>query len=138
MSTVYSSLQEAFQSSSKEPDVNRDVNPQIYDMHPSYYVHVKPAQHELGLVGGNEVAGITGNRVDLESDLLGITRPNSWGTPQHHLPPTENVIRRENRKGTVEVDVTPVPLKQYQLWAYPATVGPEPVKQQVCQRPEKY
>jgi hypothetical protein len=138
MSSGFSSLQEAYQSSSKEPDVNRDINRQSYDMHPAYYVHVKPAQHELGLVGGNEVAGIVGNRVDLESDLLGITRPNSWGVAIHHLPPTENLISRNNRKGALQVDATPVPLKTYQQWAYPATVGPEPVKQQVCQRPEKY
>jgi hypothetical protein len=138
MSSSFSSLQEAYQSSSKEPDVNRDINRQVYDMHPSYYVHVKPAQHELGLVGGNEVAGIVGNRVDLESDLLGITRPNTWGTNQKHLPPTDSMIQRANRKGVVQVDATPVPLTQYQLWAYPATIGPEPVKQETCLRPEKY
>jgi hypothetical protein len=136
--TSYSSLDEVYQSSSKEPSVNRAENPQAYDMHRSYYTHVKPAQHQLGLVGGNEVAGIAGNRVDLESDLLGITRPWSWCAPQQHQPPTSAVISRENRKGAVTVDATPVPIKEYQMWAYPAVLGPEPVKSEVCQRPEKY
>jgi hypothetical protein len=136
--TSYSSLDEVYQSSSTEPSINRTENPQSYDMHRSYYAHVKPAQHQLGLVGGNEVAGIAGSRVDLESDLLGITRPWSWCAPQQHQPPTSAVISRKNRKGAVTVDATPVPIKEYQMWAYPVVLGPEAVKSEVCQRPEKY
>lgn len=131
------SIEEVFQATG-EPEINRKDNQQLYEQFPTAYVHVKPAQHILGLVGGNEVAGIRGNRVDLESDLLGITRPNSWATELHHLPPTSDTIERQNRKIGIQIDATPTPLKEFQLWAYPATVAPQPVKQQVCMRPEKY
>jgi hypothetical protein len=132
------SLDEVFQSSAKEPAVNRAENSQVYDQNAMFYTHMKPAQHQLGVVGGNEVAGIKGNRVDLESDLLGITRPASWCTDLHHLPPKGDEISRKNRKITLSVDATPVPIKEYQMWAYPSVLGPEEKPVEVCQRPEKY
>ena len=45
-------------------------NPQVYDQFVSEYEHVKPKRHILGLIGGNDVYDIKGNRVDLESDLM--------------------------------------------------------------------
>jgi hypothetical protein len=136
--SAYSSLEEAYNSSSKEPNVNREENSQSYDQNPYHYAHVKPAQHQLGLVGGNEVAGIVGNRADLESDLLGITRPWVWCPALQHQPPKDNIIARKNRKINIQVDATPVRIKKYQMWAYPSVLGPEAKPQEVCQRPEKY
>ena len=45
-----------------------------YVMNPMRYEHEHKCRHELGLVGGTGVSHITGNLVDLESDLRGQTR----------------------------------------------------------------
>lgn len=118
----------------------KNENPQAYDETPYVFVSPTPMRHVLGLVGGNEVSGIQGNRVDLESDLLGITRPNTRSTARHHLPPKVNAneIKRENPKNEFNVAVTPKHLPAYQMFALPATFSPLPLEKQSCGRPEKY
>lgn len=113
-------------------------NPQFYGETASVVRHVKERRHILGLVGGKEVGTIVGNQVDLESDLLGITRPNSDAAYRHHLPPTDNNIKRNNPKLLLKIDATPVHLPAYQQWAYPSVMAPEPFRKDSCYRPEKY
>ena len=115
-------------------------NPQSYDETPFAYVAKDAKRHILGVYGGNEVSGIQGNRVDLESDLRGITRPNTWSTERKHLPPTvkDTVIKRSNPKIDLTVNVAPSHLPVYQMWAYPATVAPLHFESKVCKNPEKY
>ena len=113
-------------------------NPQFYTEAPSAVRHVKERRHILGMVGGKEVGTIVGNQVDLESDLLGITRPNSDAEYRHHLPPSSNMIKRENPKMNLKIDATPVPLQEFQQWAYPSVMAPEPCRKDTCYRPEKY
>jgi hypothetical protein len=115
-------------------------NPQAYDETPYAFVSPQPMRHVLGVVGGNEVSGIQGNRVDLESDLLGITRPNTWSTDRKHLPPKKNdtVVHRENPKNSFQVNVAPKHFPAYQMFAIPATFAPLPLEKQTCGRPEKY
>jgi hypothetical protein len=113
-------------------------NPQVYHEFASAVRHVKERRHILGLVGGNEVSRIEGNQADLESDLLGITRPNSYAMNRHHLPPKDAVIIRENPKLTLKVDTKPVHLPAYQQWAYPSVIGPLPLEKETCVRPEKF
>lgn len=122
-------------------------NPQTYDMLKSYGENPKPTQHILGLVGGNEVPFT--NRliqVDTESDLRGITRANTFCPQRQHQAPfaqfklgaNPGVIERKNPKQTVAIQVATQPLKQSQMWAYPATLAPESFVIETCQRPEKY
>jgi len=133
------SLTEAFPEPNQAAAVfERTENPQAQDELPSFVQHVKEARHILGLVGGNEVSRAQGNTVDLESDLLGLTRPTTNSPMREHLPPTTTVIRRVNAKGEFIVDATPVHLPVYQQWAYPSVLGPEPLVSKVCMRPEKY
>ena len=115
-------------------------NPQGYDQTPFAYVSVEPKRHILGVYGGNEVSGIQGNRADLESDLRGITRPNTWCTDRKHLPPSvrDTEIQRSNPKIDLKINVTPRHMPVYQMWAYPATVAPLPFESRVCKNPEKY
>jgi hypothetical protein len=115
-------------------------DPQHYQSHASSYVHDTPHRHVLGLIGGNEVSFIKGSMVDLESDLRGINLPNTFCPSQQYQPPlrTDREIVRENRKGTVRIDVEPVHLPTYQMWAYPSVAAPLPMVSEVCQRPEKY
>ena len=116
-------------------------NPQAYDEFAYAYTHKFAARHILGVVGGNEVSLVKGNRVDLESDLQGITRPNSWCTARKHLPPKQGdtQIKRLNPKeDTFSVDVRMQHLPTYQMWAYPVTLSPLPIENQVCKAPHKY
>lgn len=119
--------------------LEKSENPQKYIYNQYEYEHVKPKRHILGLVGGNEVYNISGNRVDLESDLLGITRPNTWSTERKHLP-TENPdsINRNNPKNNMAVNAKPIPRKEYQLWSYPEVNAPLPFKKESCTMPHKF
>jgi hypothetical protein len=132
------SLSEAFPAPSSAA-LEKSENPQRYDQLPEYVRHVKERRHILGLVGGKEVGQVVGNMADLESDLLGITRPNSDATYRHHLPQDNpSKIARENPKINISIDATPVTLQPYQLWAYPSVVAPAPLVKESCGRPEKY
>lgn len=114
-------------------------NPQVYDRSVDVYQNVKPKRHVLGLVGGNEVYEIKGNRVDLESDLLGITRPNTWGTSREHLPTKNpNTIERKNPKNNIAINATPVQREEYQMWSYPAVFAPLSFKQESCKFKNKF
>ena len=115
-------------------------NPQHYDKLESTYANPKPQRHILGLVGGNEVSLIKGNMVDLESDLRGINIPNTFAPWRSYQPPqqSQDEIVRNNTKGKVVIDTTPVHLPAYQMWAYPGVIAPLPMKREVCVKPEKY
>lgn len=118
-------------------------NPQGYEQLKVFGEHVRPTQHRLGLVGGNEVPYANRQlQVELESDLRGITRPNTFCPTRQHLPkdfsPHVASITRIVPKQTTSVKVVNTPLTQSQMWAYPATLAPEPFVIETCKRPEKY
>ena len=112
-----------------------------YTQLPQKFENPNKCRNTLGLIGGTEVSNISGNLVDLESDLMGITRPNSWCKDRKHLPPKANdtQIKRKNPKeDTFTVDVRMQHLPVYQMWAYPVTLSPLPIENQVCKAPHKY
>ena len=123
----------------KHHSFEKKENPQVYDHHVSEYQHVKPNRHILGLVGGNEVYEINGNRADLESDLLGITRPNTWATYRHHLPSKDrDDITRTNPKNEISIEAKPIPRKEYQMWSYSAVFAPLAFKKESCTPKNKF
>lgn len=113
-------------------------NPQAYGRFNAEVEHPRPARHVLGLVGGNESAFVRTNWPDVESDLRGITRPNTFCPTRQHLPPTGPLLKRTNPKETITIDTTPIKMREMQMWAYPAVVAPEPLVKESCGRPEKY
>ncbi len=118
-------------------------NPQVYDQLKVFAEHTRPSQHILGIVGGNEVPYKNRQtQVETESDLRGITRPNTFCPTRQHLPkdfaPNQNSLVRNVPKQKVQVPITNTPLKQSQFWAYPATLAPEPLTIQTCYAPYKY
>jgi hypothetical protein len=116
-------------------------NPQTYDLLKSYAEHPKPTQHTLGLVGGNEVPYETREKqVNIESDLRGITRANTFCPTRQHLPKdyATTDVTRDTPKQKVSINTSGTALKPSQMWAYPATLAPEPFSIRVCNRPEKY
>jgi hypothetical protein len=133
------SITEAYPAPNPDAARNdRTENPQAYVDFPSHVRHIKERRHILGLIGGSGVSRIAGSQVDLESDLRGITRPNSDATYRHHLPPKHQEIVRENPKGSLKVDTAPVHIQAYQQWAYPSVIAPAPLEKESCYRPEKY
>jgi hypothetical protein len=57
-----------------------------YTQIPQKFEHPQKCRNALGLVGGSEVSNISGNMVDLESELLGITRSQSKCTARQYKP----------------------------------------------------
>jgi hypothetical protein len=58
-----------------------------YSMIPDKFYLNKPTRNALGLVGGNEVSVVTSSpMVDVESDLQGITRPNTKCNFKQYVP----------------------------------------------------
>jgi hypothetical protein len=115
-------------------------NPQTYVQTPFAYVHIQPARHILGLVGGNEVSVTKGNLVDLESDLRRLNLPlTACPSREYQPPPTiQNSIVRKSVKGSVEINVRQSHLPSMQMFPYTATFAPIPMKVTQCGRPEKY
>ena len=134
------SAESLFTSQSGAADWEKTENPQAYGMTPYVYTNPEPRRHELGLVAGNNVSQIAGNMIDLESDLRGITRPNTFAPWKKYQPPQpeEKTIVRENVKTSLVIDKTPVHLPEYQMWAYPAIYAPKPLKTETCGTPQKY
>lgn len=132
-------LSEAYDSVNRTANKNDPYeNPQTFQRLVTEVEHPRPSRHILGIVGGNTVALARGNTSDLESDLKGLTRPNSDCTERHHLPPTSQIIKRKNPKQEMRIDSTPVPLSLSQMWAYPSVISPEPLRKETCGGPEKY
>jgi hypothetical protein len=102
------------------------------------YQHIIPKRHILGLVGGNEVYEIKGNRVDLESDLQGITRPFTRYNKGHHTPSNVNSVERSNIKSDLKINATPIPRDEYQMWSYASVNAPQSFNIEACMRPEKF
>jgi hypothetical protein len=114
-------------------------NPQVYDRFIQEYQSDMPKRHMLGLVGGNEVYEIKGNRVDLESDLIGITRANTWATNRKHLPSdTPDSIKRDTPKEKITINATPMKSEEFQMWSYPVVNAPLSFKKESCMPKNKF
>jgi len=131
-------LQEAF-TTEKHPWEAKE-NEQKYTYLVTEYISPAPKRHILGLVGGNEVSVAEGNVVDVESDLRGINLPNTFAPWRKYQPPPKDqkVIKRDNVKIKLDIDVAPTHLPAYQMWAYPGMPTPAPLRNEVCKNPEKY
>lgn len=57
-----------------------------YTQMPVKFENPNKCRNALGLVGGSEVSNISGSIVDLESDLMGITRVQSKCIARKYLP----------------------------------------------------
>ena len=66
-------------------ELSQSVGPLEYVLNPMKFENCNKCRMELGIIGGSSVSHIKGNLVDLETDLLGITRKAS-------LCPTEKFV----------------------------------------------
>ena len=130
------------------------------------YFHPVGARNALGLVGGNEVSMITGNLVDLESDLRGVTRDLSRAPTRKYQPacalgsagkdpapvnslspftggpcapyPKRIVFTERGTGRVVTVNTTPRHLPTTQHVSYPGVPAPEPLVQEVHGAPWRF
>jgi hypothetical protein len=121
------------------PWINKE-NPQYYHEFASQWNLPNPKRHILGTVGGNEVSMIAGNQQDIESDLKGITRPWTWCQDKKWAPLPEGAktLTVQNRKTNLTIDVRPVNLPDFQMWAYAGAYKPLPLVKDTCGVPHKY
>lgn len=115
-----------------------------YTQMPVKFEHPKQCRNALGLVGGSEVSNITGNIVDLESDLLGITRTQSKCIGQQYTPvcalggpdcpdtpPSFSIRDRATGQQRV-VNTSPRHLPTCQLTTLPGVGLPNPLIAKTC------
>jgi hypothetical protein len=97
-------------------------------------------RHTLGVVGGNDVSLMGGNPQDIESELKGLTRPLTNCPKREYTPllADQQSIIINNRKTNMAIDIRPVHLPEYQMWAYPVTYAPIPLRKETCAQPHKY
>jgi hypothetical protein len=118
---------------------NRTVR-QNYSVYENRLASPPPKRHILGIVGGNDVSQMAGNPQDIESDLRNLTRPLTKCPGREYKPMKvdQEKLVINNRKTHLAIDLRPVHLPEYQMWAYPKALAPLPLHKETCGRPEKY
>lgn len=118
--------------------LNENVGTLEYTLNPMKNENCNKCRMELGTVGGTNVSHVKGNLVDLETDLLGITRKASL-CPTKKFTSTcatgnmancqpGNIIIQGDNCGTKRViDTTPVHLQNCNMIRYkPTPMAPKP------------
>jgi hypothetical protein len=137
----------------KTPAWVRNDNIAVYDLNtPNRVVRQNYVEHEnglasppqkrhiLGIIAGNDVSRMVANPQDVESELRGLTRPLTKCPGREYQATQEGQEKLviNNRKTNMVLDIRTVDLPEYQMWAYPVTYAPLPLKKETCGRPEKY
>ena len=104
--------------------LDESVGPLAYMLNPIKFENCKKCRHEKGLVGGTAVSHSTINLVDVENDLLGITREQS-------LCPSKKYQFESSAKDTK------VHLPACQMIHYKKHTPPPAVKLQRCVKAKK-
>jgi hypothetical protein len=115
-----------------------------YTQLPQKFENPNKCRNELGLVGGTEVTNISGNLVDLESDLFGITRVQSKCIARQYQPACPlggqgcpdtppSFSFREKATGAVQtVNTTPRNLPACQNATLPGVGTPNTLRAETC------
>ena len=115
-----------------------------YTQMPVKFEHPEKCRNALGLVGGSEVSNISGNMVDLESDLLGITRVQSKCIARQYQPacalggagcpdvPPSFSFRDKATGEARMVNTEPRNLPTCQMVTLPGVGAPQPLKTGTC------
>jgi hypothetical protein len=115
-----------------------------YTQMPTQFENPNKCRNALGLVGGSEVSNISGNMVDLESDLLGITRVQSKCIARQYKPacplggpgcpetPPSFTFRDKSTGEVRVVNTAPRNLPTCQFTTYPGVGSPETLNTGTC------
>jgi len=69
--------------------LSQSTSPINYALDPNKFYNCNDCRPDLGLLGGNNVSLVSGNMVDMESDLFNITRQNSLCPERKYIPHCE-------------------------------------------------
>lgn len=125
-----------YDTCSYSQDLNLNVSYLSYNLETFKYYHCTPCRSELGLVGGNNVSKISGNLVDLESNLFGIDREQSRCAAMKFLPGEQ--LHGKKKYKTVcykDIDEKPKHLKHCQFFSYKPTQETPPLNLAKCPKP---
>ena len=128
-----------YDTCSTKQRLNESVGPLAYVLNPMAYENCNKCRHELGLVGGSAVSHITGNLVDLESDLRNQTRPATLCPSLKWHPMTDQYIRTPPAvcHNSMVIDTTPKDLPSCQMIRYkPTPIAPK-VNLDYCEKPKR-
>ncbi len=115
-----------------------------YTQIPQKFEHPQKCRNALGLVGGSEVSNISGNIVDLESELLGITRSQSKCIARQYKPacplggegcpdwPGTLSYTNKSTGASVNIKTDPLHLPSCQMQTLPGVGYPEALKVDSC------
>ena len=115
-----------------------------YTQMPVKFEHPQKCRNALGLVGGSEVSNISGNIVDLESELLGITRAQSKCTARQYKPacalggsgcpdfPPALTFFNKSTGEERTIDTKPLDLPTCQMTTMPGVGYPSELKVSTC------
>jgi hypothetical protein len=116
-----------------------------YTQMPVKFEHPHKCRNALGLVGGSEVSNISGNIVDLESELFGITRSQTKCSARQYQPacalgsaagcPDVPPPMKFFNKSTGEqrtIDTTPLNLPTCQMTSLPGVGYPSALTVKTC------
>jgi len=115
-----------------------------YTQLPVKFENPNKCRNALGLVGGSEVSNISGNLVDLESDLLGITRVQSKCIARQYQPacplggpgcpdtPPSFAFQDKSTGAVRTVNTTPRNLPTCQYTTFPGVGTPATLKSGTC------
>jgi len=96
--------------------LKENVSMLSYVMSPIRYEHQEKCRHELGLLGGTGVSHISGNLVDLESELRGQTRYLTKCVTHQYTPLKVGEPIKNDK--TEPIDTTPLHLPGCQMISY--------------------
>lgn len=117
--------------------LNESVGPLEYQLSADRYENCNKCRMDLGVVGGTSVSHIKGNLVDLETDLLGITRKASLCPSQKftsncaignmaNCQPGNIVIQGDTCGKQRVIDTTPLHLRSCNMIRYkPVPLPPQ-------------
>jgi hypothetical protein len=115
-----------------------------YTQIPQKFEHPQKCRNALGLVGGSEVSNISGNMVDLESELLGITRSQSKCISRQYKPacplggagcpdyPPTLEYTNKSTGDKVAIDTKPLNLPTCQMQTLPGVGYPKDLTVNSC------
>lgn len=75
--------------------LKQSVGPLYYELDPIKYDNVNKCRNEIGLVGTPQVSHTRSNILNVENDLLGITRPYSKCPSFKHSPADFPFVQRK-------------------------------------------
>ena len=101
-----------------------------YVLDPNRFENTNKCRHELGIIGGSTVSHVTGNLVDVDSELRGQTRFMTKCGNNAYAPPAPGQPIRNDK--TPPISTKPLHLKSCQMFGYAKVPLPPPMETPKC------